>query len=105
MAVHKNQMSAKEILGLYFIENRARLIEIAAFLDRVDRAGDAAKGKSDFRYKAFLAALKSLVENKEERAKALQLLFSDRSTAPRESAEGMKGAVGAWEEAAEHGIH
>jgi len=30
-------MNAREILDLYFIENRARLLDIASFLDRIDR--------------------------------------------------------------------
>jgi len=52
-----------ELLDQYFIEVRHKLIEVAAFLDRVDRA----EGEDDFRFKAFRAALKEL-----ERA----LLFS-----------------------------
>ncbi|MBT7909336.1 MAG: hypothetical protein HN607_02255, partial [Verrucomicrobia bacterium] len=41
----------KNILDLYFLDARARLIDIAAFMDRVDRAG----GGDDFRYDAFCA--------------------------------------------------
>ena len=28
-----------EVIGRYFLEHRAKLIDIAAFLDRVERAG------------------------------------------------------------------
>ena len=42
----------KNILDLYFLGARARLIDIAAFMDRVDRAD----GKADFRYDAFREA-------------------------------------------------
>jgi hypothetical protein len=96
MAAHKSRMSANEILDVYFIENRAKLIEVAAFLDRLDRTGETAKGKSDFRYKAFLTALRILAGGKEGRAKELQMLFSDLSPEPLESAAGMKSASGAW---------
>ena len=37
MATSCNHRSSKEMLDLYFIENRARLLDIAAFLDRIDR--------------------------------------------------------------------
>ena len=50
-------MSSPSPLGVpaltdeYFIENRNRLLEIAAFLDRLDRA-DPARGQGDFRIRA-----------------------------------------------------
>ena len=31
-------MTRQQVLDLYFMENRAKLIDLAAFLDRVDRA-------------------------------------------------------------------
>ncbi len=95
MATRNCPMSAKKVLDTYFLENRGSLLEIAAFLDRLDRAGDAETGKADFRYKAFRRAIKLLVECDENKTKALQLSFSDLSKKPRESAIGLKGAVGA----------
>ena len=90
-------MPAKEVLEVYFLENRARLIEIASFLDRIDRAGDPGAGKADFRYKALVRGLRILLESEGNRAKALQINFSDLSREPRKSAAGLKGAYGAWE--------
>lgn len=88
-------LSTKEILDTYFLENRARLLEIAAFLDRIDRAADA-KGKGgDFRYRAFVRAVRLLSETGSERTKSLQLSFSDPTADPIESAIGLK-AHGAW---------
>ena len=97
MAGQTCPMQAKEVIERYFLENRAKLIDLAAFLDRVDRAGDAQTGYADFRYRAFQKALSLLVEGGERRAEAVQLCFSDPSTEPRESAAGLKGAYGAWE--------
>ena len=97
MSGEKSSMSAKEVLETYFLENRARLLEIAAFLDRIDRAKAPDVGKTDFRYKAFIKALEILLESKENRAKTIQISFSDRSKEPRRSAAGLKGAYGAWE--------
>ena len=90
-------MSASSVLDKDFLENRARLLDIAAFLDRVDRAGDPEGGKRDFRYRAFQRALGLLLEAQGNRAEALQVSLSDPTEEPRESAAGLKGAYGAWE--------
>ena len=92
-----NPMSAKEVLEAYFLENRARILEIASFLDRIDRAKASETGKTDFRYKAFMRGLKILLESEGNRTKALQINFSDLSKEPRRNAAGLKGTYGAWE--------
>ena len=84
-------MTRQQILDLYFLDARHKLIELAAFLDRVERAN----GKDDFRVKAFRAALGELNGEKKEKAKNVLLAFSDLTTKPVEKAFG-KGAVGAW---------
>ncbi len=73
------------------MDARFRLIEIAAFLDRLDRAG----GDADHRLDAFRDALKHLADNQPERAKNILLSFSDPTVEPIAKAPG-KGAVGAW---------
>ncbi|HZL13048.1 MAG TPA: hypothetical protein VFC85_02790 [Verrucomicrobiae bacterium] len=83
-------MTRQQILDLYFLDARHKLIELAAFLDRLERAD----GKDDFRLKIFRAALGELSSNKKEKAKKVLLAFSDLTTQPIEKAEG-KGAVGA----------
>jgi hypothetical protein len=83
-------MTRQKVLDLYFLDARHKLIDIAAFLDRVERAD----GKDDFRLKAFRAALGGLSGSKKQKAKNTLLAFSDISTKPVEKA-GMKGAVGA----------
>ncbi len=45
-------MTRQQILDLYFIDARCKLIELAAFLDRVERS----EGEADFRLPAFRAA-------------------------------------------------
>lgn len=84
-------MTRQQVLDQYFMDARHKLIEVAAFLDRVDRsAGDA-----DFRLAAFRTALKHLAEKKPHRAKRVLLAFSDPTTKPIAKAPG-KGACGAW---------
>ena len=84
-------MTRQQVLDLYFMENRAKLIDLAAFLDRVDRAN----GDADFRLDAFKQALNELSGGKPERAKKVLLALSDPTTEPIAKAHG-KGAVGAW---------
>jgi hypothetical protein len=84
-------MTRQQVLDLYFMENRAKLIDLAAFLDRVDRAS----GDADFRLAAFREAMKHLADNKPDRAKSVLLSLSDPTAEPIEKAPG-KGAVGAW---------
>lgn len=75
-----------------FIPTRARLIEVAAFLDRVERHGAA----DDFRCAALRQAAKLLVDGRPERARRILEALSDPTTTPDEKSTG-KAAVGAWE--------
>jgi len=84
-------MTRQQVLDLYFMENRAKLIDLAAFLDRVDRA----EGDADFRLPAFREALRCLAGSEPHRARSVLLALSDPTTAPVEKAPG-KGATGAW---------
>lgn len=84
-------MTRQQVLDLYFMDARARLIDIAAFLDRVDRA----PGEADFRLAAYHQALKELGSGEPDRARKILLAFSDPTTDPIPAAEG-KGACGAW---------
>ena len=89
-------LNTLDILDTYFLENRARLLEIASFLDRLDRAQEVPRDTRDFRYHAFVRALGLLLEPGGERTKAIQLSFSDPTSEPIASAIGLK-AVGAWQ--------
>ncbi len=84
-------MTRHEILDLYFMDARSKLIDLAAFLDRVDRA----EGEADFRLEAFRRALQELHQSTAERAKQVLLVLSDPTKEPIPTAPG-KGAVGAW---------
>ena len=84
-------MTKRQVLDLYFLDARHKLIEIAAFLDRVERNG----GKDDFRLQAFRAALGKLNGRQKHKARRVLLAFSDPTTKPVVEATA-KGAVGAW---------
>lgn len=82
--------SKRELLDLQFIETRHLLVELAAFLDRVDRH----PGEPDFRIDAFRKALPILLENRPDRARAVLDSLSDHSTTLPLSAP-FQGAHGA----------
>ncbi len=84
-------MSRGELLDLYFMDARSKLIDLAAFLDRLDRA----EGEADFRLTVFLEALQRLGCHEPVRAREVLLAFSDPTTEPLAAAPG-KGACGAW---------
>ena len=78
------------LADLGFMDARFKLIDLAAFLDRVQRAGQ----DNDFRVQALKSALALLSQDQPERAKEVLLHFSDPSTEPIAKAT-MQGAVGA----------
>jgi len=87
-------MSPKELVDEYFIENRTRLLEIAAFLDRLDRA-DATYAARDFRMKAFDEALAAL-SGEAGRLDRIQLILSDPRPTPLDALD-RKSALGAYD--------
>src|SRR6476646_7026039 len=42
-------LTTGQIVDEYFIENRTRLLELAAFLERIDRSADGGDARGDFR--------------------------------------------------------
>jgi hypothetical protein len=84
-------MNRQQLLDLYFLDARARLIDIAAFLDRLDRA----QGQADFRLTSFTQALGELQRTDACRAEHVLLSLSDPTTEPIPTAQ-TKAACGAW---------
>ena len=73
------------------MDARSKLIDLAAFLDRVQRAD----GPDDFRFTAFHEALKQLSTESSNRAEKVLLALSDPTTEPIPAAT-TKAACGAW---------
>jgi hypothetical protein len=94
-------MSSPSPLGVpaltdeYFIENRNRLLEIAAFLDRLDRA-DPGLGQGDFRIRAFREALTLLANPSPNYVAQIQALLSDPRSEPIPTLD-RKSALGAFD--------
>ncbi len=84
-------MTRQEILDLDFIEARHKLIDVAAFLDRVARSD----GADDFRMEAFRLAIEELRKKEPHASKRVLLVFSDPTHKPIPAAT-TQGACGAW---------
>lgn len=84
-------MTRQQLLDLYFLEARARLIDVAAFLDRLDRAA----GPADFRLEAFKEALGELQREGGARTERVLRSLSDPTCEPIPAAT-TKAACGAW---------
>lgn len=68
-------MPAGQVLDQYFLEARAKLLDLAAILDRIDR-GDGANKMDDLRIDRIQAAIDLLKEQRPHRAELVQELFS-----------------------------
>jgi hypothetical protein len=84
-------MNRQELLDLYFMDARAKLIDLAAFLDRLDRA----EGDADFRLTAWTKALEELKRTDGCRTEHVLLSLSD-PTSEAIPAATTKAACGAW---------
>jgi hypothetical protein len=92
--------TGRELVDEYFIENRTRLLEIAAYLDRLDRT-DSSLIDRDFRVRAFREAIRLLeagpaAGESQTRVERIQHLLSDPTTEPLEKLD-TKSARGAYD--------
>lgn len=78
------------LVDLQFIEARARLLDLASFLDRVQRHGQ----DGDYRVAALRAALPELLSDEPGRARRILEALSDPTTEPIPAAT-IQGAFGA----------
>jgi hypothetical protein len=84
-------MDRARITDLYFAEARSKLIDLAAFFDRIERS----EGADDFRIKSLRAALEALDTEGAGKTKKVLLVLSDPTKEPILGA-GTKSASGAW---------
>ncbi len=82
--------SKKDLLDLQFIDARHKLLDLAAFLDRIDRH----PGPDDYRFAAMKHALPILLADRPDRAKAILEALSDQTSEPIPQAS-FQGAFGA----------
>lgn len=100
MAAHPgtSPLTQLELIDEYFMEHRVQIIDLAAFLDRLQRAGEL-DAPDDFRVRSVYDALAILTDGEGDRARRVQMAFSDRDTTllaslDRKSARGAHDARG-----------
>jgi hypothetical protein len=96
----KCPLTGSEIVDEYFIENRTRLLEIAAFMDRLDRA-DTHHAARDFRMQVFQEAVGALAIPG-DRLMRIQMLLSDPTVDPLDRLD-RKSALGAYDRGTKEG--
>ncbi|MBC8202271.1 MAG: hypothetical protein H8E91_00420 [Planctomycetes bacterium] len=84
-------MTHKETVDRYFLEHRAKLLDIASFLDRLDRSESVEK---DYRIDSLLKCIQVLLEENRGRTETILNILSDSSTDPIDIAH-EQGASGA----------
>lgn len=65
---------AAQVLDREYLEIRAKILELAASFDRIQRGGGSVE--QDARFQLLRTALQSLLTTDEDRAEQIQLLFS-----------------------------
>jgi len=88
-------LSQQQLIEEYFIEYRAFVLAIAAYLDRLDRSTDR-NAETEFRYTAFRKALHELVSDEPGRAERVQMILSDPNVTLLEERD-RQGAFGAFD--------
>lgn len=71
-------LSKQELMNLSFLEARGKLLEVAAFLDRLDRC----EGEEDFRIIALREVFPVLLSPNANRAQTILEKLSDTSEEP-----------------------
>jgi len=97
MAHQTCPLTSQQVVDLYFLEHRAKLLDIAAFLDRLERAGGD-EGRQDVRVRALTKAIPLLTDpasaGRADRVRRVQELLSDHTSEPTPAAH-TQSALGA----------
>jgi len=89
-------LTQQQLVEEYFLEHRTKVLDIAAFLDRIDRSV-ARDAEDDFRIVAFRRALKELCSEGSMRVERIQMVLSDTTTEPLQQRD-RQGAFGAFDQ-------
>jgi Fe-S cluster assembly ATPase SufC len=88
-------LSQAELVSEYFMEHRVQVLDLAAFLDRLERAREL-DASGDFRLRSIREALAVLSDGEGDRVQRVQMIFSDPSTELLDELD-QKSAKGAYD--------
>ena len=88
-------LTQRELIDEYFMEERVKVIDLAAFLDRLDRAREI-DAEDDFRLRSIRGALAVLSGGDGNRVQRVQMIFSDPRSELLEELD-QKSAKGAYD--------
>lgn len=88
-------LTQAELVARYFMEHRVQVLDLAAFLDRVERAHEH-DAEDDFRMRSLRDAVAVLSDGRPDRVLRVQMIFSDPSTELLPSLD-QKSAKGAFD--------
>jgi hypothetical protein len=88
-------LTQRQLIDEYFMEHRVKVLDLAAFLDRVDRAREI-DASDDFRLRSVRDALRVLVDAEGDRVQRVQMVFSDPRSELLERLD-TKSAKGAYD--------
>jgi hypothetical protein len=92
-------LTQRQLIDEYFMEHRVQVLELAAFLDRLERAREL-DAQDDFRLTAIRAALAVVAGPDGARVERVQMAFSDPSVGLLDELD-QKAAKGAYDVAAD----
>ena len=97
MSAHNgtSPLTQRALIDEYFMEHRVQVLELAAFLDRLERARDL-DAADDFRLRSVRAALGALADGAGNRVQRVQMIFSDPRSELLEELD-QKSAKGAYD--------
>lgn len=88
-------LTQRQLVDRYFMDHRVQVLDLAAFLDRLERARER-DAADDFRLASLREAIRLLADGTGDRVRRVQMAFSDPSTEPLESLD-RKSARGAYD--------
>jgi hypothetical protein len=88
-------LTQRELVDGYFMDHRVQVLDLAAFLDRVERAREL-DAEDDFRMRSLREAMAVLSDGEGDRVMRIQMIFSDPSTELLPSLD-QKSAKGAFD--------
>lgn len=86
-------LTQRELIGRYFMEHRVQILDLAGFLDRLERASEL-DAEDDFRMRSVREAIAVLDDGEGDRVRRVQMVFSDPDTTLLASPD-RKSALGA----------